>query len=108
MALFSDSCESLTPSIFKVFISFVDGSMPVWSLRSTVFQFFWLDFTPLEVCFYSVLVPFSWVALLTFTTMELSVQQLSGNSVLLSDDMAHPSQLGLDELSFNAGGVGTA
>ena len=52
----------------------------------------------------SVLVPLERAALLSIAGLKLSIQKLTGHAIVVHpDDMCHPSQLGLDEYSFNAG-----
>ena len=73
-----------------------------------LFQLFGSDVTPVEVGFYGIFEPFLWSALVPPTTGEFSVEQASGNAVLLhTDDVAYPSKLGLDKPGFDADGVST-
>ena len=72
------------------------GQWPLTSVTVCSLKFFQLDAALLKVSLPSVLVPLAWAALLSLVSLKISMQQLTRHArIVHSDEMSHPSQLGL-------------
>ena len=79
------------------------GSAPLWAVTSLSLPGFNRYITCLQVVFQNILVPFVLTPSWTLTTDQLSVEESLWYSIFLhASKMSNPSELALDEQSFNA------
>ena len=103
------SCnETLMRCFLKSGKGLFDHGSPVWSVSGMLLKFLRLDLAPVKIGFDAVLVALLMSTHVPFAMDKFTIQQSSRDAIFLhGEDKPNPSELGLDEDRFNAGGFST-